>query len=37
MLYGPRRAHAQSDHDLHCPLPESPDATECINGEQRPG
>ena len=30
-------ADAQSDQDLHCLLTESLDATECMNGEQRPG
>ena len=28
---------AQSDQGLHCPLTESLDTTECLNGEQRPG
>ena len=27
----------RSDLSLHCPLTESPDATNCINAEQRPG
>ena len=27
----------QSDHGFHCPLTESLDTTECMNGEQRPG
>ena len=30
-------ASAQSDQGLHCPLTESLDATECINGAQMPG
>ena len=30
-------ASAQSDQGLHCPLTESLDTTECINGEQRLG
>ena len=30
-------ASAQSDQGLHCPLTESFDTTECMNGEQRPG
>ena len=30
-------ASAQSDQDLHCPLTESLDTTECMNGEQRTG
>ena len=30
-------ASAQSDQDLHCPLKEPLDITECMNGEQRPG
>ena len=29
-------ASAQSDQGLHCPLTESLDTIECINGEQRP-
>ena len=29
-------AYAQSDQSLHCPLAESLDTTECMNGEQRP-
>ena len=28
-------ASAQSDQDLHCPLSESLDTTECMNGEQK--
>ena len=28
---------AQFDQGLHCPLSESLDATECMNGLQRPG
>ena len=28
---------AQSDQGLHCPLTESVDTTECMNGEQRLG
>ena len=28
---------AQSDQDLPCPLTESLNTTECMNGEQRPG
>ena len=31
------RISAQSDQDLHCPLTESLDTTECMNREQRPG
>ena len=27
----------QSDQDLHCPLTDSMDTTECINGELRLG
>ena len=27
---------AQSGQELYCPLTESLDSTECINGEQRP-
>ena len=27
---------AQSDQDLHCPLPELLDTTESMNGEQSP-
>ena len=30
-------AFAQSDQGLHCPLTESLDTIECMNGEQRPG
>ena len=30
-------ASALSDQGLHCPLKESLDTTECINGEQMPG
>ena len=30
-------ADAQSDQGLHCPLTESLDTTECMNGEQRHG
>ena len=30
-------ASAQSDQPLRCPLTESLDTTECINGEQMPG
>ena len=29
-------ASAQSDQGLYCPLSESMDTTECMNGEQRP-
>ena len=29
-------ASAQADHGLRCPLTESLDTTECINGEQSP-
>ena len=29
-------ASAQSDQGLHCPLTESLDTTECMNGDQRP-
>ena len=29
--------NAQFDRCLHCPLTESLDTTECLNGEQRPG
>ena len=38
-LVSPRSdsADAQSDQGLHCPLQESLDTTEYINGEQRPG
>ena len=41
-LYGQRSprsdcALAQSDQGLHCPLTESLDTTECMNGEQRHG
>ena len=28
---------AKSDLGLHCPLTESFDTSECMNGEQRPG
>ena len=31
------RAFAQSDQDLRCPLIESLNTTECMNGQQRPG
>ena len=36
---GPRSAYAsaQSDQGIPCPLTESLDTIECINGEQRPG
>ena len=30
-------ASAQSEQDLHCPLTESWDTTECMNVEQKPG
>ena len=30
-------ASAQSDQGLHCPLTESLDTTECMNGEQGTG
>ena len=30
-------ADAQSDQGLRCPLPESLNTKECIDGEQRPG
>ena len=30
-------ASAQSDQGLHCPLTESLDTAECMNGKQRPG
>ena len=30
-------ASAQSDQGLHCPLTESLDTIECMNGEQKPG
>ena len=30
-------ASAHSNQGLHCPLTESLDTTECLNGEQRPG
>ena len=30
-------ASNQSDQGIHCPLAESLDTTECMNGEQRPG
>ena len=41
-IYGQRKprsacASAQSDQGLHCPLTESLDTTECMNGKQRPG
>ena len=37
-ICGQRRPRsAQSDQGLCCPLTESVDTTECINGEQRPG
>ena len=31
-----QHAYPWSDHGLNCPLTESLDTTECINGEQRP-
>ena len=31
-----RTANAQSDQSLPCPLTESMDTIECINGEQMP-
>ena len=31
------RSSTQSDQDLHCPITESLDTIECMNGEQRPG
>ena len=41
-LYGQRRPgsaciSAQSDHGLHCPLTESLDTIEYMNGQQSPG
>ena len=36
-VFGQIRTSVQSDQGLHCPLTESLDTTECMNGKQRAG